>query len=75
MSDRDFTISGWGFPPDSGVELVYMMGFFRTEFGTIQADSSGSFSETFYDTFIAFDGYVYGFADGCETKTEFNPPG
>ena len=51
-----------------------MMGFFRTEFGTIQADSSGSFSETFYDTFIAFDGYVYGFADSCETKTEFNPP-
>lgn len=74
MSDRDFTISGWGFPPNSEVELVYMMGFFRTEFGAVWADSSGSFSEIIYDTYIAFDGYVYGFADGCEASTDFSPP-
>jgi Tol biopolymer transport system component/tRNA A-37 threonylcarbamoyl transferase component Bud32 len=74
MSDRDFTISGQGFPSNSEVELVYMMAFFRTEFGTVRTDSVGEFSETFYDIFIALDGYVYGFADGCEASTDFSPP-
>ena len=52
-----------------------MQSFFRHEYGSVSTDSSGSFSETYYDVYIAFDGIIYG-DDGknCEASVDFDPP-
>jgi Tol biopolymer transport system component len=76
-SSEQVEISGSGWPPNELVSLAWGLGFFRTELGTVSADSSGSFSKTFNTKDVSgmlSKGVIMADSGSCDASADYDRP-
>jgi hypothetical protein len=76
-SSEQVEISGSGWPPGEPVKLAWGLGVFRTELGSVTADSAGGFSKTFNTKDVGgpfSKGVIMARSDSCDASADYNRP-